>query len=184
VSFKKTRTKLKTEIINQPYSGEFKERIYDIESPWNSQSWTWIKFTDENMIETVGQFRGFPKEVKYSESRNEIIVLTSDHIFRLNASDLNLIETERQLNYQDLEVSPDGTFIFHNYYEIEKMNNSLSEMIEIESPFKMDDIRFKKWNGKNLEFECEEFTNWSRKELMELDTTEWKIKIKTPHNSA
>jgi hypothetical protein len=176
VSFKKTGTKLKTEIINQPYSGEFKERIYDIESPWNSQSWTWIKFTDENMIETVGQFRGFPKEVKYSESRNEIIVLTSDHIFRLNGSDLNLIETERQLNYQDLEVSPDGTFIFHNYYEIEKMNNSLSEMIEIESPFKMDDIRFKKWNGKNLEFECEEFTNWSRKELMELDTTEWNIK--------
>ena len=72
MSFEKTETKLKAEIINQPYSGEFKKRIYDVESPWNSQSWTWIKFTDENMSETVGQFRGFPKEVKYSESRNEI----------------------------------------------------------------------------------------------------------------
>jgi len=183
VSFEKTETKLKAEIINQPYSGEFKERIYDIENPWNSQSWTWIKFMDEKMIETVGQFRGFPKEVKYSESRNEIIVLTSDYVFRLNASDLNIIETESQPEYQDVEVSPDGTFIFHNYYEIEKMNSSLSDLIEIRSLFKMDDIRFKNWNGNILEFECEEFTNWSRNEIMELDTTEWKIKIKTPHNN-
>ena len=59
------------------------------------------------------------------------------------------------------------------------MNSSLSYMIEIESPFKMDDIRFKKWTRKNLEFECEEFTNWTRKELMELDTAEWKIKNAT-----
>ena len=183
MSFEKTETKLKVEIINQPYSGEFKERIYDIESPWNSQSWTWIKFTDENLNQTVGQFRGTPKEVKYSKSLNEIIVLTSDYVFRLNASDLNIIETESQPEYQDVEVSPNGIFFFHNYYEIEKMNNSLSDMIEIESPFKMDDIRFKKWNGKNLEFECEEFTNWSRNEIMELDTTDWKIKIKTPHNN-
>ena len=179
MSFEKTETKLKAEIINQPYSGEFKERIYDVESPWNSQSWTWIKFTDENMSETVGQFRGFPKEVKYSERRNEIIVLTSDYVFRLNASDLNIIETVSQPQYQDVEVSPDGIFFFHNYYEIEKMDNSLSDLTEIQSPFKMDDIRFKKWNGKILEFECEEFINWSRNEIMELDTNEWKINIKT-----
>ena len=176
---RKTETTLKTEIINQPYSGEFKERIYDIESPWNSQSWTWIKFTDEDLNETVGQFRGTPKEVKYSENRNEIIVLTSDYVFLLNASDLNIIESESQPEYQDVEVSPNGIFFFHNYYEIEKMNSSLSDLTEIQSPFKMDDIRFRKWNGKILEFECEEFTNWDRSEIMELDTNEWKIRIKT-----
>ena len=179
VSFKKNETTLKTEIINQPYSGEFKERIYDIESPWNSQSWTWIKFTDEDLNETVGQFRGTPKEVKYSENRNEIIVLTSDYVFLLNASDLNVIESESQPEYQDVEVSPNGIFFFHNYYEIEKMNSSLSDLTEIQSPFKMDDIRFRKWNGKILEFECDEFTNWDRSEIMELDTNEWKIRIKT-----
>jgi len=179
VSFKENETTLKTEIINQPYSGEFKERIYDIESPWNSQSWTWIKFTDEDLNETVGQFRGTPKEVKYSENRNEIIVLTSDYVFLLNASDLNIIESESQPEYQDVEVSPNGIFFFHNYYEIEKMNSSLSDLTEIQSPFKMDDIRFRKWNGKILEFECEEFTNWDRSEIMELDTNEWKIRIKT-----
>ena len=28
------------EIVNQPYSGEFEERIYDNQSAWNSSSWT------------------------------------------------------------------------------------------------------------------------------------------------
>ena len=34
---------MKAEIINQPYSGKFEERIYDVESVWNPQSWTCIK---------------------------------------------------------------------------------------------------------------------------------------------
>ena len=169
---------MKADIINQPYSGEYEERIYDVESPWNSQSWTWIKFTDKNGFEKVGQFRGMPKEVKVSEPRNEIIVLTSDYIFRLDTTELDIIETESQTQYQDIEVSPNGDFIFHTFYEIEKMEKSLKEMREIESPFKMDDIRFKKWDGNKLEFTCEEFTNWSRNEIMELDTTKWKIEIK------
>ena len=175
---------MKAEIIDQPYSGEFKERIYDIKSHWNSQDWTWIKFTDKNSNEIVGQFRGIQKDVKYSEKLNEIIVLTSDLIFRLNASDLNIIETQGQPEYQALEVSPDGEFIFHNFYEIEKMNKSLSDMTQIESPFKMDDIRFERWNEKVLEFKCEEFANWSRNEIMELDTNDWKIRIKTSHNTS
>ena len=168
---------MKAEIINQPYSGEYDERIYDLESTWNSQSWTWIKFTDKNGVEKVGQFRGMPINVKVAEQKNEIIVLTSDYIFRLNATELNIIETENKPEYQDVEVSPNGIFIFHNYYEIEKMGKSLSDMEEIKSPFKMDDIRFIKWNGNKLEFTCEEFTNWSRNETMELDTTDWTISV-------
>ena len=117
---------MNAKIINQPVSGKFKERIYDIENPWNSQSWTWVKFTDAYSIETVGQFRGAPVKVKYSKKRNEIIVLTSDHVFRLKASNLNLIETDSQTEYLDLEVSPDGDFFFHNRYEIIKLNCSLT----------------------------------------------------------
>jgi len=169
---------VKAEIINQPYSGEFKERIYDLESPWNSQSWTWIKFVDEYENETVGQFRGFPKTVKVSNKLKEIIVLTSDYIYRLNSKKLNIIETEDRIEYQDVEVSPNGIFIFHNNYEIEKMNSSLSEMTQIESPFKMDLIKFKKWNANKLEFECYEFIEWNKYESMELDTLEWKIEVK------
>ena len=169
---------MKAKIINQPYSGEYEEIIYELESSWNSQSWTWIKFSDKKGVEKVGQFRGMPINVKVSTQKNEIIILTSDYIFRLNATDLNIIETESQLEYQDVEISPNGIFIFHNYYEIQKMENSLSEMEEIKSPFKMDDIRFIKWNDNNLIFTCEEFTNWSRHETMELNTSEWEIEIK------
>ena len=70
------------EIINQPHSGQYKERIYDVQSPWNSQSWSWVRFTDESGNEFVGQFRGSPRSVKVSRLRNEIIVLTSDYVFR------------------------------------------------------------------------------------------------------
>lgn len=82
---------MKAEIINQPYSGEYKERIYDLESSWNSQFWTWIKFADDYGKETVGQFRGRPVAVKVSKKLNEMIVLTSDYVYRLESKELNLI---------------------------------------------------------------------------------------------
>ena len=33
---------IEAKIINQPESGQYLEKIYDIQSPWNSQEWTWI----------------------------------------------------------------------------------------------------------------------------------------------
>ena len=39
------------QIINRPYSGEYGERIYDNNSPWNSQGWTYIKFTNDDCSE-------------------------------------------------------------------------------------------------------------------------------------
>ena len=169
---------MKAEIINQPYSGEFEERIYDVESVWNSQSWTWIKFTEENGNEKVGQFRGFPKNVKVSKQKNEIVVLTSDCVFRLDALELNIIESEKQADYGNLEVTPNGTFILSEYSDIYKLENSLSDMQNIKSPFEMDMIEFKSWNRIILEFECTEIANYERSQIMELNIAEWTIKIK------
>lgn len=168
---------METEIIAQPISGKFEERIYDNSSAWNSQDWTWVKFTDDNLKVTVGQFRGSPKNVKFSENRNEIIVLTSDYAYRLSAKNLDLIEYREQTGYQDLELSPNGIFLFHNFYEIEKMGKGLNDMEEIKSPFQMDCIQFLNWKGNNLQFSCDEFTNWERQENMILDTNSWEIKI-------
>ena len=167
---------MKAEIINQPYSGEFEERIYDLESVWNSQSWTWIKFTDDYGIEKVGQFRGFPKDVKVSKQKNEIVVLTSDCAFHLDATELNIIEAEKQVDYGNLEVTPTGIFIFSEYSDIYKMEKSLSEMQKIESPFEMDFIEFKCWNGSILEFECDEIRDYEKREKMELNVENWTIK--------
>ena len=56
---------------------------------------------DDNGIEKVGQFRAFSKNVKVSEPKNEIIILTSDCVFRVDVIDLTLIETEKQADYEN-----------------------------------------------------------------------------------
>ncbi|MFJ7951768.1 hypothetical protein ACIQZG_09600 [Lysinibacillus sp. NPDC096418] len=71
----------KAEIIKQPYSGQFKERIYDISNKSNSQDWTWIKFEDKNTNEWCGQFRGAQRAVALSKKYNQILVATSDYLF-------------------------------------------------------------------------------------------------------
>lgn len=165
---------MKVEIINQPYSGEYQEKIYDIESVWNSKFWSWIKMTNKD-LEIVGQFRGSANKVKCSESLNEMIVLTSDFIYRLEGNNFEISEWERQPQYHDLEVSPNGDFILHDYYNIYKMDGEFSKMINIEGPVQMDDIKFIKWENNKLYFEFEEIGNWEEKRLMYLDTSTWKI---------
>ena len=54
------------ERIDQPYSGEYTERIYDIDTSWNSSDWTWIKFFDDDEV-WCGNFRGKYKGVVVSE---------------------------------------------------------------------------------------------------------------------
>ena len=167
----------KAEIVNQPYAGEFEERIYDNESPWNSANWTWIKFTDSEYNERVGQFRGSPREVAISEINCETLVLTSDYLFRLDNTSGDLIEFEDQPQYMNLTTSPSGGFIIADYYNIDKIEKTLNEKIRISSPIEMDMIKFKKWNNRKLEFTCDEFTNWDRHLVMELDADKLTIEI-------
>ena len=59
----------RAEYIQQPYSGEYIEKIYDIKSPWNSTDWTWIKFTEEDDI-WCGEFRGKYRGILFYNIRN------------------------------------------------------------------------------------------------------------------
>ena len=165
-------------IISQPYSGEFEERIYDNESPWNSQSWTWIKFTNADYYEWCGQFRGFPRKVAISDKLGEVLVLTSDYLFLLTTQKVELIEFEDQPQFHSLTVAPKGEFILADYYHLKKVSISLKHSELIESPIQMDMIEFKNWEGHKLSFTCDEFMNWDRHLAMELDTGDWKIKVK------
>ena len=54
--------------IQQPLSGMYEEKIYDIESPWNSDKWTWILFTDDSDY-WCGEFRGEYRGVAHSYVR-------------------------------------------------------------------------------------------------------------------
>lgn len=168
---------LEAEIISQPYSGEYTERIYDNESAWNSQNWTFIKFTNTDYSEWCGQFRGFPRQVAISVPKSIILVLTSDYFYQLDLKTGDLTDLEDQPHYQNLTVAPNGDFILADYYNIEKITTSIKQKTLIESPIQMDIIEFKKWSGPKLEFTCDEFLNWDRHLTMIYDSQTNQIEI-------
>jgi hypothetical protein len=106
------------------------------------------------------------------------LVLTSDYLFRLENKNGDLIEFEDQPQYQNLTTSPTGDFILADYYNINLINKTLNGAVNITSPIEMDMIKFKKWNDRKLEFTCDEFTNWDRHLVMELDADKLTIEIK------
>lgn len=170
---------IEAEIISKPYSGEYTERIYDNESAWNSQSWTYIKFTNDDYLEWCGQFRGSPKQVAISTQNNIVVVLTSDYLFQLDIETANLTDIEYQPQYQNLTVTPNGNFILVDNYNFEKVTTSIREKEPIESPIQMDMIEFKKWDNTKLEFTCDEFLNWDRHLTMIYNSETNKIEIKS-----
>ncbi|MGE8204690.1 tyrosine-type recombinase/integrase [Heyndrickxia sp. NPDC080065] len=116
---------INAEIINQPYSGRYKERIYDVLSPWNSQSWTWVKFENEDFSEWCGEFRGLPWAVALSKKYNNVLVLTSDYLFKIDCVSGEITEYESQPQYHSLTVSPLGDFVITDYYDIEIIKSTL-----------------------------------------------------------
>lgn len=152
----------KAELIHQPDSGEFNERIYDNESAWNSQHWAFVKFMNEDGAEWCGQFRGFPLQVAVSEVIGLVLILTSDYLYQLDRNSGDLMELEDNHMYKSLTTAPNGDFILADYYRMKKITSGIKQMISIESPLEMDLIQFKEWEGTKLVFTCEEFTNWGK----------------------
>lgn len=169
---------IEAETINQPYSGQYTERIYNNESAWNSQSWTFIKFTNDDYSEWCGQFRGFPKRVAISTLKKIVLVLTSDYLFQLDIVTGNLTDLEDQPQYQNLTVAPNGDLIIADYYNFEKITTTINKKEKIVSPIEMDLIKFKEWNSSKLEFTCDEFLNWDKHLIMTYNSQTNKIEIK------
>lgn len=153
---------INAEIISQPYSGEYLERIYDVESAWNSQSWTFVKFTDEKSEQWCGQFRGEQKSVAISEISKRVLILTSDYLFSIDVNNGELIEFDDRPGYINLTTINDGNFLVSDYYNISKIFDKLSNIKQIESPIQMDLIKFELLDGNFLNFSCDEFLNWDR----------------------
>lgn len=168
----------KVEIISQPVSGKYEERIYDLQSSWNSQDWTWIRFTNEDLSEWCGVFRGYPKSAYLSKKYNVLLVLTSDYLFLLDRDNVDVIDFEEHSPYLYLTLSPNEDFIVADNHNLTKIKNSLRDKSVINSPIKMDFIEFKIWNNQKLEFECDEFYSWDKHYLMEYDCLTDKIEIK------
>lgn len=166
---------IEAKIIPQPQSGEYKERIYDIENVWNSQSWTFIRFTNSNYSDWCGQFRGYPRQVALSDVRNMVLVLTTDYLYQLDRKTGDVTEWENQPPYHQLTTSPQGDFLLADYYTLEKVTTSIKQKMLIESPFSMDLIRFKEWKGLKLEFTCEQFLSWGKTITLHYDSESGRI---------
>lgn len=165
-------------IVNQPLSGEYEERIYDISSQWNSQKWTWIKFTNDDFYEWCGEFRGEARGVALSKKYNQILILTSDYLYQFDCLNEEIRDYEEQPQYQNLTVTPSGDFILADYYNIELIETTIRDTKQLDSPIKMEMIKFCKWHDNKLLIVCEEFFNWGNYVKLELDENTFEITIK------
>ncbi len=152
---------IEAKIITQPYSGEYSERIYDNESAWNSQNWTFIRFTNDDDSEWCGQFRGFPGHVGVSTTRNIVLVLTSDCLYQLDRQTGNLTELEAQPQYHSLTTTPGMVTLFSQTVTLTLWKIHTRAFIKkaIAKAHSNGQIEFKKWENAKLEFTCEEFLN-------------------------
>lgn len=163
------------EYIEQPYSGEYDEKIYDIESPWNSGDWTWIKFSEEGKV-WCGEFRGKYRDVAFSEKLGIVVVLTSDYMYVLDIYTAEIMEYYSQPQYVEMTTSPFEDILITDGYGIEMFKNSKIEDLEpIVLPIQPDNLRFVEWIGNTLKITCYEFLIWGKEIELYLDvlSMEW-----------
>ncbi len=167
----------RAEYIQQPYSGEYIEKIYDIKSPWNATDWTWIKFTEEDDI-WCGEFRGKYRGVSCSTTLGIIVVLTSDYMYVLDIYGGEIMEYYSQPEYVDITVTPFGKILVTDGYGIEMFaNTKISDMENIVLPINADNLKFVEWRENILKISCFEFLTWGKEiELyLNFETMEWLI---------
>lgn len=142
--------------IDQPYSGQYVEKIYDITNPWNSSHWCWVKFADNN-DEWCGVFRGKYIGVSISHKLGIVVVLTTDYLYILDINTAKMIDYDYHLNYTNITTSRDGDIVLTTGYSIEviiKENDSIKTKNVLSVPFDTDNIKFIEWNEKILKISC------------------------------
>ena len=78
----------------------------------------------------------------------------------------------------ELRVTPFGDFLVADYYNIEIIESSLKDKELLESPIKMDNIKFVRWADNKLSITCDEFLNLVNHVELELDIETLIITIK------
>jgi hypothetical protein len=91
---------LNIEQISQPYSGEYEEIIFDIESNWNSSDWSWIRFEEDTTI-WCGEFRGKYIGATFSVPKGIIVVVTTDYIYVIDIVSKEMIDSSHYFRDTD-----------------------------------------------------------------------------------
>lgn len=161
--------------IEQPYSGEYEEKVYDIADPWNSREWTWVRFSDENGM-WCGVFRGRYRGTVFSEKTGIAVVLTSDYMYVLDSETMEIIDYCSQPRYVDITVSPLGDILVTDDYGIDLFTDEkIMNMKRADIPVCTDQIRFAGWKGNILKIKYHEFPEGNKESELYLDCTsvEW-----------
>lgn len=163
--------------IEQPYSGEYKERIYDIPSPWNSNCWSWIKF-EEEAEEWCCEFRGKYRGSAVSEKLRIIVVLTSDYMYLLDIKTKDLIEYQSKPAYLEITGTPFDDILVSDGYNLEIFRDrEIASLEAIELPIQVDDLTFGHYEGSILKMKCEEFYNWGQQHTLLLDCVSFVVTV-------
>ena len=160
--------------IQQPYSGEYTEKIYDIESCWNSSEWSWIRFENDNEI-WCGEFRGKFRGVALSEKLQITVVLTSDYMYVLDSNTAEVIDYLSQPQYLDITITPLQDILITDSYGIEILKgNKLASIESIVMPIQVEDLQFEEYVGNCLRMTCYEFLAWDKRVELYLDCNSFK----------
>lgn len=164
--------------IEQPYSGEFEEKIYNIESPWNSSDWSWIKFEEDDRT-WCGEFRGKYRGAVFSRKLGIIVVLTSDYMYILDMESKELIEYERQPAYIQIIATPLDDILLSNGYDLEIFKGKeLASIASIVLPVQVSCLEFMEFEGNLLKILCEEFYHWGHRLMILLDCDSLSVTVK------
>ncbi|MFE1242967.1 hypothetical protein ACFW35_02455 [Fictibacillus sp. NPDC058756] len=167
----------KAEIKSTPLSGQYKERIYDIQSSWNTQNWTWVLFENDDFGEWFGQFRGSPRGVSVSKKHDTVLVLTSDYLYQLDRKNGDMKAYESSPLYKNLILTPKDDYLIADDYFIEVIGPSIHKKRRLESHIPLDDITFNGWVKGKLLISARECLNWDNQMKLELDGETLKLTI-------
>lgn len=165
-------------VIDEPYSGEYEEIIYDFDDSYKSGDWSWIKF-DEEDYSWCGEFRGKSRGAVLSNKLGIVVILTSDYMYILDIKTKELIEYEYQPLYIDVTCTPNDDILLNDGYHLKMFKDKkISNIISIELPLNVDNLQFIGYSNNMLEMKCEEFYNWNHDVFLEFDCDSLKVNIK------
>ena len=165
------------ENIDAPNSGEYEEIVYDIQTLWRSQEWTWLKFMNDEYYEWCCEFRGDYRGHGISNRDDVIYVLTSNYLYLLKLDDGSMIKYIDRPEYRNLTVAPDGTCVVANDYHLSIVNNNGIETETIETPIPLDTVSFTEWKENNMIMYATEFLNWDNFVTLKLISPNFDVEI-------
>jgi hypothetical protein len=166
---------LKAERINQPTSGKYEEKVFDLNTEWKSQNWSWIKFTTEYEIEWIGVFRGEFENLAIAEKINQVAILTSGGLYILDIEQRETLYFEKETEFKGLaEIPTKDKFIIAEYQRIGIIDKNFEKKY-INLEYEIENIVFGKYENKRLKVNFEKLPDYQILDCF-LNTENWKIK--------